>query len=73
MIDISKNSNIVNIFNKINNETEFEVMFYNYKLNNKLSFIKFVNLANYIAYRANKEKLKIIKETMLDIKYNADN
>lgn len=73
MIDISKNSNIVNIFNKINNETEFEVMFYNYKLNNKLSFIKFVNLANYIAYRANTEKLKIIKETMLDIKYNADN
>jgi len=73
MIDITKNSKIINIFNKIDNETEFEVMFYNYKLDNKLSFTKFVNLLNYTAHRANKENLKIIKSTQLDIKYNSDN
>jgi hypothetical protein len=49
---------------------EFEIMFNNYKSNNKLPFVKFIDLLYFIKYRANNNKFKIINETTLDISYN---
>jgi len=70
MLSTSELKNINTIFDKINELSEFEVMFNNYKSNNKLSIIKFVNLLNYIKYRSEKEKLSLIHNTSLDVSYN---
>ena len=50
---------------------EFEIMFNNYRSNNKLSFVKFIDLLYFIKYRVdNNSKYKLIEETTLDISYN---
>jgi len=64
------NANIKTLFSKITQDTEFEVMFYNYKSDNKLSIIKFYNLLNYIKYRSESENLELVLEKTLDISYN---
>ena len=38
---------VKNIFNKIEQNDEFEIMFNNYKANNKLSIIKFMDALKY--------------------------
>jgi SAM-dependent methyltransferase len=65
--------NIKILFSKIDPTSEFEIMFNNYKSDNKLSIIKFMNLLNIIKYRAIKEDLKIEKDVSLDILYNYNN
>jgi hypothetical protein len=61
---------IKNLFAKVNENTEFEVMFYNFNANNKLTITKFMNLLNYIQYRSQEEKLELIQETSLDACYS---
>jgi len=60
---------IKNLFAKVNENTEFEVMFYNFNATNKLTITKFMNLLNYIQYRSQEEKLELIQETSLDACY----
>jgi hypothetical protein len=64
-------SKISSLFNKLDETSEFEIMFYNYKQTNKLSIIKFMHVLNYIKYRANTENLKLINTSSLDISYRA--
>ena len=66
-------NNIKKIYENINNDSEFEIMFYNYKPDNKLSIIKFIDLLYYIKYRSNKENLELILDTSLDISYSYSN
>jgi hypothetical protein len=61
---------INNLLDKIKPNDEFEVMFNNYRSNNKLSFIKFIDLLYFIKYRAENKNLSLINETTLDIIYN---
>jgi len=58
---------ITNLLNKTKINDEFEVMFNNYKKDNKLSIIKFMNILKYIKYRSEKEKLVLRNEVILDI------
>ena len=60
---------IKNLFTKVNENTEFEVMFYNYNATNKLTITKFMNLLNYVQYRSQQDKLELIQETSLDACY----
>jgi hypothetical protein len=70
---LSNHSNQINtLFTKLDDNSEFEIMFNNYKPNNKLSIIKFMNVLNYIKWRSKEDKLELIKTTSLDISYSVD-
>ena len=69
MLSSQNITRVKSLFNKIEKNDEFEVMFNNYKSNNKLSIIKFMNLLNYVKYRSNKEKLELRLDTSLDVSY----
>lgn len=58
---------INNILDKIKINDEFEIMFNNYKVDNKLSIIKFMNILKYLKYRSIAEKLKLEYEVILDV------
>lgn len=73
MLEIKNSSNIKSLFSKINENSEFEIMFYNYNSDNKLSIIKFMNLLNFIKYRSEKDNLQLIQETKLDVSYTYNN
>ena len=61
---------IEKLFNKITDNSEFEIIFNNYKSTNKLSRIKFIDLLHYIKSRSNTDKLLLLYETSLDISYS---
>jgi hypothetical protein len=65
----SNNKQILALFNKLDETSEFEVMFNNYKQTNKLSIINFMNVLNYVKYRSIKENLNLISNSSLDIAY----
>jgi hypothetical protein len=73
MLEIKNMPNIKSLFSKINKNSEFEIMFYNYNSDNSLSIIKFMNLLNFIKFRSERDKLELIQETKLDISYNYNN
>jgi hypothetical protein len=73
MLSTSVLSQMKTIFNKLSDNDEFEVMFNNYKSDNKLSIIKFMDALKYIRLRSDMDKLEIKNETTLDIGYNYDN
>jgi SAM-dependent methyltransferase len=60
------------LFNKLDDKSEFEIMFNNYNNNNKQTIIKFMNVLNYAKWRSEKEKLKIVNETILDVVYSPE-
>ena len=64
---------VKNLFNKIEENDEFEIMFNNYKTNNKLSIIKFMDALKYLKWRSDNDKLKLVSETTLDIGYTYEN
>ena len=73
MLSTSVLSQMKTSFNKLSDNDEFEIMFNNYKSDNKLSIIKFMDALKYIRLRSDIDKLEILNETTLDIGYNYDN
>ena len=65
-------SHIENIFNSVKENDEFEVMFNNYKPDNKLSIIKFMNVLKYIKLKSEEEKLVLNHEVILDIIFDSE-
>jgi hypothetical protein len=66
------NTNLTHVkalYNKIEDNDEFEVMFNNYKSDNKLSIIKFMDVLKYLKWRSETDKLELKSETTLDIGY----
>jgi len=61
-----------NLINKIAANDEFEVMFNNYKNDNKLSIIKFMNILKYLKFRSEKDKIELKYEVMLDVIFDHD-
>lgn len=61
------------VFNKLGQNDEFEIMFNNYKSDNKLSIIKFMDALKYLKWRSEKDKIELISETTLDIGYTYEN
>ena len=63
-------SKIINdLFKNITNETEFEIMFNNYKKDNSLELNNFIDSIKYLKYRELKDKLKLEIHNHLDINY----
>jgi SAM-dependent methyltransferase len=62
-------NDISQLFDSITNDEEFEVMFNNYKSDNLLSLIDFMNVLKYIKFRSENDKLKLIETVSLDIFY----
>lgn len=69
MLTTEQISQIENLFNKVKENDEFEVMFNNYKTDNKLSIIKFMNVLKYIKIKSEEQNLLLNHEVILDIIY----
>ena len=69
------NSQIKKLYNSLNKNDEFEIMFNNYKDSNKLSFNKFIKVIKYLRWRSDLDKanIKLLMEEKLDIAYNYEN
>jgi SAM-dependent methyltransferase len=73
MLTNSNLTQIKSLFNKIGQDDEFEIMFNNYKSDNKLSIIKFMDALKYLKWRSDVDKLELVSETTLDIGYTTEN
>jgi hypothetical protein len=67
--NLRSNKDVLQLFNSITKDEEFEVMFNNYKTDNILSLIDFMNVLKYVKYRSSEDKLKLIENVSLDIFY----
>jgi hypothetical protein len=72
MLNTEQISQIENIFNTVKENDEFEVMFNNYKTDNKLSIIKFMNVLKYIKIKSEEQDLLLNHEVILDIIYEIE-
>ncbi len=68
-VNNQQKKDILQLFDGIKKDEEFEVMFNNYKSDNILSLIDFMNVLKYIKYRSSEDKLKLIESVSLDIFY----
>jgi SAM-dependent methyltransferase len=75
MLTSSQITQVTNLLNKTTLDDEFEVMFNNYKNDNKLSIIQFMDILKYLRYRSDVEKLELKHEVILDVifDYEANN
>jgi 2-polyprenyl-3-methyl-5-hydroxy-6-metoxy-1,4-benzoquinol methylase len=69
MLSSSALTQVKTIFNKLEKNEEFEVMFNNYKSDNKLSIVKWMDVLKYLRWRSDEDKLKIVEEISLDVSY----
>ena len=69
MLSTKNKKDITNLFESISNEEEFEVMFNNYKSDNTMSLINFMNILKYTKYRSEINKLELKETISLDINY----
>ena len=67
---IQNNPKIKKLFNSLNKQDEFEIMFNNFRNDNKLSLNKFVNILKYLKWRSDKDDITLTSEDTLDIIYN---
>ena len=58
---------IKKLFSELNNDDEFEIMFNNFKKDNKLSLNNFIKVMKYLKYRSREEKMEFYEYTILDI------
>lgn len=72
MLTNSQINQFSNLLNKITSDDEFEIMFNNYKNDNKLSIIKFMNILKYLKYRSVSEKIELRHQIILDIILDQD-
>lgn len=72
MLTNTQLTQINNLLNKTTVNDEFEIMFNNYKNDNKLSIIKFMDILKYLKFKSDSEKLDINHEVMLDVIYGHD-
>jgi SAM-dependent methyltransferase len=70
MFSASSKKQILELFNSIGKDDEFEVMFNNYKASNQLSLIDFINVMKYVKYRSTNDKLALYETITLDVFYN---
>ncbi len=69
MLSSVNKKNVAELFNSIKTNEEFEVMFNNYRPDNVLSLIDFMNVMKYVRYRADVDKLPLKGNISLDISY----
>ncbi len=72
MLTSTQQTQLSNLFSKVIENDEFEIMFNNYKTDNKLSIIKFMNVLKYLKYRSDNEKNNLVHEVVLDITFGYD-
>ena len=62
-------SKVDKLFNSLSKNDEFEVMFNNYKKDNKLPIMDFMKILKYVKYKSEKENLNLKDSTTLDVIY----
>ena len=73
---LNNTAQIKKLFSSLNKFDEFEVMFNNFRDDNKLSFNKFMNVLKYLRWRSDSNtssKNSIVYQEQLDIAYNYAN
>jgi SAM-dependent methyltransferase len=69
MLTTSNKKAINSLFNSISKDEEFEIMFNNYRSDNQLSLIDFMNVLKYIRYLSEQHTLKLSESVSLDVFY----
>ena len=70
MLETTYKTQVIELFKGIKKHDEFEVMFNNYKVDNMLSLIDFMNVMKYVKYRSELDKLELTENIILDVSYN---
>ena len=71
---LKSNSQVKKLFSSLNKQDEFEVMFNNFRDDNKLSFNKFMNVLKYLRWRSDIDKgNKLVYNESVDVVYNYAN
>lgn len=69
MLSSSNHTKINQIFKTLGKNDEFEVMFNNYRFDNKLSINDFMKVLKYVRWRSDEQNLKLYSKTSLDVVY----
>ena len=66
-------SKVDTLYKSIDKNDEFEIMFNNYKKDNKLSLVDFMKILKYMKARSINDNLKLEEKIILDIIYQSEN
>jgi SAM-dependent methyltransferase len=72
MLSDTVKSSINKLFIKLTNDDEFEIMFNNYKQDNKLSVNDFIKIMKYMKFKSINDDMKLVESHILDISYSLD-
>ena len=73
MLKNSEKTSLLKLFESLNKQEEYEIMFNNYKKSNELSVVDYMKTLKYLYWRSDKNNLKISESYSLDISYNYEN